>query len=155
MKAVKGDLIELAKAGNFDILIHRCNCFNTMGGGIARQLRQRYHEVFEADRETSYGDRSKLGTYSIAVTEDGFVVVNAYTQYLFGEDPQAKDGVLLDYDALQKAFTGIKEQFGNQNLRFGIPKIGAGLARGDWNRISEIIEGIMEGEDITVVEYAP
>ncbi len=31
MKMVKGDLLALADAGEFDIIMHGCNCFNVMG----------------------------------------------------------------------------------------------------------------------------
>jgi hypothetical protein len=37
--------------------------------------------------------------------------------------------------------------------KFGIPRIGAGLAGGDWNIISKIIDEEMDGEDVTLVEF--
>jgi hypothetical protein len=39
--------------------------------------------------------------------------------------------------------------------RIAYPKIGAGKARGDWTRRSAIIDAELEGEDHTLVEYAP
>jgi hypothetical protein len=60
---------------------------------------------------------------------------------------------LIDYDALRKAFKEIKKQFGGQNLKFGIPQIGAGLALGDWNVIAKIIDEEMEGENVTLVLF--
>jgi hypothetical protein len=35
------------------------------------------------------------------------------------------------------------------------PKIGAGLAKGDWSIIASIIEEELAGEDHTLVEYEP
>ena len=35
MKIIKGNLISLALAGEFEVIIHGCNCFCTMGAGIA------------------------------------------------------------------------------------------------------------------------
>lgn len=32
LKHVKGNLLNLAEAGQFDIVVQGCNCFNTMGG---------------------------------------------------------------------------------------------------------------------------
>ena len=32
MFVVHGDLFKLAEQGEFDIIVHGCNCFNTMGG---------------------------------------------------------------------------------------------------------------------------
>lgn len=39
--------------------------------------------------------------------------------------------------------------------RMGLPKIGAGLAGGDWPTIVAIIEEELAGEDVTLVEYQP
>ena len=39
LKHTKGNLLDLAEAGEFDIVVQGCNCFNTMGGGIAREIR--------------------------------------------------------------------------------------------------------------------
>lgn len=32
LKHTKGNLIDLAEAGEFDVVVQGCNCFNTMGG---------------------------------------------------------------------------------------------------------------------------
>lgn len=45
-KEIKGDLIELAKQGMFDVIAHGCNCFCTMGAGIAPQMAR----AFGADK---------------------------------------------------------------------------------------------------------
>jgi O-acetyl-ADP-ribose deacetylase (regulator of RNase III) len=39
MKFVKGDIIDIAKRGKFDVIIHGCNCFNTMGACIAKTIK--------------------------------------------------------------------------------------------------------------------
>jgi O-acetyl-ADP-ribose deacetylase (regulator of RNase III) len=151
MKTIRGDLITLAKEGEFDVIIHGCNCFNTMGAGIAVSISQHFEEAYLADLRTMKGDRFKLGTYTGAKIEryqKPFVVINAYTQYGY-----RSAGIHLDYDALRSSFENIVKKYGNKNLKFGIPKIGAGLAGGDWKKIKSIIEEIMKDEDITVVEF--
>ena len=65
MKIVRGDLIELAKAGNFDVIIHGCNCQCRMGRGIALSIKQEFEEAFLADFMTEIGDRTKLGNFTI------------------------------------------------------------------------------------------
>ena len=97
MKVVKGDLIALAQAGKFDLIVHGCNCFCSMGAGIALAIRNAFPEAYAADRATARGDRGKLGTCSVGVVMvglDELHVVNAYTQYHWGGE-----GVLLDYAA--------------------------------------------------------
>lgn len=154
MKTIKGDLIKLATMGEFDIIIHGCNCFNVMGAGIAKQIAFTFPQALEADKKTNFGSMDKLGTFSRAtfkVNDEGAVltVLNAYTQ--FGTWKKGENQPPVDYKAVEDCFYEIQKQFGYQHLRFGIPKIGAGLAGGDWARIEKIIERYMSEEDLTLV----
>ena len=138
---LKGNLINLAEAGHFDVIVHGCNCFHTMGAGIAKELSNRYPQVLKADIDyTIKGDRSKLGgyTYVEIVTASGhkFIVVNAYTQYYYGR-PKKGTGPIVDYSALETAFRTIAKNY--KHLRIGYPRIGAGLAGGSWLIIEAII----------------
>jgi O-acetyl-ADP-ribose deacetylase (regulator of RNase III) len=150
MKRKQGNLIELAQNGQFDVIVHGCNCWCEMGAGIAKAIRQAFPEAYQADQQTEPGDRSKLGTCTEAVIEqDGhrLVVVNAYTQ--FNYRPEAGK-VLVDYEAVRSCMRWIGNR--HAGLRIGLPKIGAGLAGGDWTCISQIIETELGGEDLTLVE---
>lgn len=151
MKTIRGDLIQLALEGDFDLIVHGCNCFCSMGAGIAKGIRQTFPEAYKADHETISGDRSKLGTISWAKSKaykNELIVVNAYTQFKFsGKSP------LVDYDAVRNCFKVIKSKF--PGFKIGYPAIGAGLAGGDWNIISQIINEELEGEDHTYVAYDP
>ena len=42
MKIIKGDLIALANQGHFEVITHGCNCFCTMGAGIAVPMKQNF-----------------------------------------------------------------------------------------------------------------
>jgi O-acetyl-ADP-ribose deacetylase (regulator of RNase III) len=148
MKRVRGDLIALAKSGEFDVIVHGCNCFCAMGNGIAGQIKVQLPAAFEADRATVKGDRAKLGTCSVA-TIGPLTVVNAYTQFTWSKKGQA----VVDYEAIASCLRMVKARFAGR--RIGLPKIGAGLAGGDWGKISAIIDRELEGEDVTLVEYRP
>lgn len=41
-KEIKGDLIKLALEGEFDVIAHGCNCFCTMGAGIAVAMKNTF-----------------------------------------------------------------------------------------------------------------
>ncbi len=151
MNVIQGDLIQLALAGEFDVIVHGCNCMNSMGAGIAKAVKQEFPEAYAADQQTNKGDRSKLGAITQAtVTRGGrkLTIVNGYTQY----DYKGR-GVLVDYDALRAVMKEVRSQFSGR--RIGYPKIGAGLAKGDWAKIAQIIDEELAGEDHTLVEYAP
>jgi len=47
-----GDLLDLASNGELDVIIHGCNCFNTMGAGIAKLIKSRWPEAYQADLST-------------------------------------------------------------------------------------------------------
>ncbi|MCL1125969.1 macro domain-containing protein [Shewanella surugensis] len=149
MKTVKGDLLKLAKEGQFDVIIHGCNCFCTMGAGIAKQIKLTFPDAYSADLKTEQGNRAKLGTYSSANLVNvnyQLVIVNAYTQYHWHGK-----GVKADYDAIEHVFTLIKQDF--SGLRIGYPLIGARLAGGDWERIAPIIDEALFEENHTLVCY--
>ena len=149
MKIVRGDLLALAMAGEFDVILHGCNCQCRMGRGIALAIREQFPEAWDADRATAPGDRGKLGTYTSARIVRGerrFVVVNAYTQFHW-----QGDGVLADYDAIAAAARAVARAF--DGARIGYPKIGAGLAHGDWSRIAPLLDEAFAGQDHTLVEF--
>lgn len=167
-RTIKGDLVKLAQAGEFSVIVHGCNCFCAMGSGIAPQIAKAFPLAEEEDNGTAKGDVGKLGTYSVAyIVETGLYVINAYTQFTFTGRKHGK--VDLDYNALREAFETMNSdipeavefldvvdpelQLGKKPI--GIPMIGAGLAGGDWNLISKIINKATPDLDITLVEYQP
>ena len=151
MNVITGDLLRFALDGRFDVIVHGCNCQCAMGKGIALSIKQQFPEAYDADLQTPKGDRPKLGTVSTAAIERPparFTVVNAYTQFHY-----RGEGVLADYDAIRSAFRLVRQRFAGR--RIGYPKIGAGLAKGDWPTIAAIIDEELSGEDHTLVEFVP
>jgi O-acetyl-ADP-ribose deacetylase (regulator of RNase III) len=150
MKELIGDIIEMGLEQKIELLIHGCNCFHTMGAGIAVGVRKTFPEAYEADLKTPYGDKSKLGSYSKAVTKSGLIIINAYTQ--FTPSPAKTQQILSErYRAIESCLLGISEEFPDKKI--GIPYIGAGLAGGDWNVIRPIIEETLDGTDTTIVQF--
>ena len=144
MKQITGDLVKMAKADKFDVIFHGCNCYRTMGAGIAKQIKIAFPDAYKADLATNVGDRTKLGTITFA--KCGTVnVVNAYTQHRYGRNQK-----FVDYDAVRKCCQAIARKCG-KDVRIGYPRIGCGLAGGDWNVIEEIINEEFLGLDHTLV----
>lgn len=160
---IQGDLvasIDAFAAGKIDrfVMAQGCNCFCTQGSGIAGQLRK-YPEVLATDIASGRkGDKDKLGKVSIAsiVSEHSdycVAVVNMYTQYEFGQDKMN-----VDYRAIGDAFehvNNLMQIINPQNRVLFIPKIGAGLAGGDWDTIAKIIDESTPNLDVVVVDYVP
>lgn len=159
LKHTQGDLLTLAERGKFDVIVHGCNCQNTMGSGIARQIKERYPEAFQADYslDLEYGNGYrylKLGNYSISsiYSKSNFKIVNAYTQFHYL--PRGVDH--FEYASFAVILQKLAHYYGNYD--FGFPYIGMGLASGDSERIFGMLEEFAElvetkGGTATLVEY--
>lgn len=166
MKYVQGNLLDLTEEGKFDIIIQGCNCLNTMGSGIAKQIKDRYPKAYLIDQMTTKGDEGKLGKFTQAhvtgfrentngITRNlgwhyGFTLINAYTQFAYGTQKQH-----LDYKAVENVFKQIKLLYDmnpQAPARIGIPQIGAKRGGGDWKIIEKIIDDI-GFSDLTCVIY--
>ena len=102
-----------------------------------------------------------LGEHAIWSLEDAdnkkgepeLSVVNAYTQYKYGRNH--KDGAIapFDYEAFTICMRKMNKIFEGKHI--GMPKIGAGLAGGSWQRIERIIDAELYSCEVTVVNYKP
>lgn len=126
------DLLESFEHGDLDAMVHGCNCFHLMGAGIAGAISKRFPDAYKADKMTNHGDWEKLGSYSKYDYTFG-TLINAYTQF----NPGSVRPKQQLYDNIKKAFETINRDFAGKLI--GIPKIGAGIAGGDWDVIAKII----------------
>ena len=151
MKTIKGDIVKLVLDGHFDVIVHGCNCFHTMNSGVAKAIRKEFPEVYDTDvKLTEKGDKNKLGKISSTLLNRqcfSFYVVNAYTQYDYGYDGKQR----VVYEAIRNCFSEVAKSFRDKSIAY--PKIGAGLAGGDWDIISSIIDMELDGMDHTLVEF--
>ena len=139
----QGNLIDLAEAGEFNVIVHGCNCFNTFGSGLAKEIKARYPEAYKADLYTVKGDRFKLGGYTLMLGKR-FNIINAYTQYDYGNDGKDR----FEYDRFKSILQALSFKY--QACNFGFPKIGSQRAGGDWNRIEKLLEDFSACIDGTV-----
>jgi O-acetyl-ADP-ribose deacetylase (regulator of RNase III) len=154
LKHTKGNLLDLAEAGQFDIIVQGCNCFNTMGGGIAREIRERYPMAAAMDMETEPGDYTKLGNWTVGIndlTDRRFLIINAYTQYNMSRGTD-----VFEYIAFQLILQKLIHVYGDK--RIGFPYIGMGLAGGDKETIMAMLEDFAQGVSaaggsVTLVEF--
>ncbi len=173
LKYVDGNLITLALEGKFDVIAHGCNCFCRMGAGIAPQMAKAFGcDKFDLEAKHLSGDMNKLGQidyrevfiyennlvfhypeYSRDDSYNSLFVINAYTQYRHLNRGDSSNKAPIDYEALTLCMRKIKDKF--SGVRIGLPKIGAGLAGGNWELISGIIDKELQGEDVTIVNFIP
>lgn len=132
-------------------IAHGVNCRNRMGSGVAKALYEKWPVVKEQFHERYMQERNILGTVQPVVVEsDGRTnrwVLNMFTQENYGYDGRR----YVNYAALVHCFTSVLT-YGLKEL--AIPKIGCGLAGGDWDIVSQLIEDSVNGAiDIKVYCY--
>lgn len=125
------------------VLVHGCNCVGRYNSGLAKQIREKYPEAYESYLEyVKNNDRMYLlgSTDVVSIGESG-IIVNAFTQRYYGRD---KDTTYVDYRAIGKVFYSVAKMFPDCAIIY--PKIGAGLANGDWYEIKPIIDSALDGK---------
>lgn len=163
----------MAKNGQFDYVVHGCNCFHKMKSGIAGLIAKEFPKAVLADFQSPYGSKSKLGDWTMAKVHDvkykPFKIVNAYTQFTYSRTADvfeygAFDLFLNNFELLlQGEYVRDLDKYGHNGLkpliRIGMPKIGCGLAGGNEGRIMAMIEGFAskakEFASVTVVQLPP
>ena len=172
IRTIKGNLLDFPpycktdpnKYTGMNNIAHSCNCQNVMGGGIAKQIKDRYPKAFEADTErweNEYNDggnwRCQIGDYSKAVIETDWAtwshartnlshatIYNLYTQAGYSASQRE-----VNYEYFWRAMKAMQEDllFNQHELNVrqvvGLPYgISCGLAGGNWKIIKAIIEDI-------------
>jgi len=137
IKEVDANLLEYPLEG----FIHQANCFITMGAGIAKTIKDKYPEVYDADRNAgARGDSKRLGSFSFAKTKDGKVGYNLYGQYNYGRQSR-----FTSYDAVCNGLTKIEKHF-REDLKLtklGLPRnMGCMLGGGSWTIVRAIIDDV-------------
>lgn len=162
---ITGDLIWEALDQRFDVITHGCNCFCTMGAGIAVPMHKNFQcndsSIYKLEAPHQRGNVNKLGCIEdrIRTPKNGWgdsfelVVINSYTQYHYGAQgyKSGKYNIPLDYDALTMCMRKINMKYPGKHI--GLPQIGCNLAGGDWNKVWWIIKEELKDMKVTVVMY--
>lgn len=150
-KYITGNIVELFKSGHN--VAHGCNCFHKMGAGVAGQLAKYYPPILAIDKaDTLLGDSYKLGTFTKATKihcpgDNEVYCFNLYTQY--------EPGPNLDYGALVNSMIELNEWGSNKIAPpfIYMPRIGCGIAGGDWEKVSVLIDMFTPNLNIIIVDW--
>ena len=123
MKITKGDLLN----SDCYYIAHGVNCQGKMNSGIAKAIRQKYPNAYNAYIEfLNQTCISPLGDY-VASIEDDRIVFNAFTQEFYGYNGKQYASYEAIASSLSKIALKIISHITNHDPILGIPWIGCGL----------------------------
>jgi len=131
----KGNILE-TKITN---IAHGVNCKNAMGSGVAKAIytcfpdvKKQYHLAMEGMLKYSFSEsKYALGKIQKVICGEKNIF-NCWTQDRYGYNNEK----LANYWAIGVCFKSLSEQ---DIKEIAIPKIGCGLAGGDWGIVKQII----------------
>ena len=128
------------------IIAHGCNAQGVMGAGVAKLVKHYYPEAhlsyINHIKEYKESRNEPIGTIDLVKVTDRLYIANCITQKFYGRDPNT---IYVNYKAISTVFAMLESCV----LPIHIPRIGAGLANGDWEIIEQIINDSAPTSDIT------
>lgn len=135
----KGNVLDYLESDTPYSLAHNCNCFHTMGSGVAKALNAHTNGVvLSEDKTTPYGDINKLGTYSVA--KYGIHrIFNLYGMFTYAtlHKRNNPNNVYVHWELLTKSLTDAIIDSDND---FIIPVLGCNHAGGNVDDFINMIE---------------
>ncbi len=143
---VKGDATKPIGDGN-KIIPHCCNTENIWGAGFVLAISRRWYAP-----ELAYRKRKefKLGTVDFIRVEDDIIVANMIAQKGIGYDAQGNPPI--SYAALRIALNIVNHHAHLTGSSIHMPRIGCGLAGGNWETVEQIIKDVMT-VPVTVYDF--
>lgn len=129
----QGNLLDIAEG----TIVHQVNRRGAMGAGLAKQIRNKYPEVYKKYQLAIQKNQLKLGDAQFVQVGECLWVCNAVGQDNYG---RAKGVCYTEYDAIASCLKRISSWQLSTRLPAYFPYgMGAGLAGGDWGKIEGMI----------------
>ena len=143
---VKGNLLD----SKCNLICHQVNCQGVMGSGVARQIREKWPEVYNqyCERVESSLTRGQdlLGQTQAVNINENQSVVNIFGQLYYNYDGRK----YTSYDAFETALYTIKKTYSNK-VSIAFPyKIASDRGGANWRVIRTMIEEILEDREVYI-----
>lgn len=151
LKYVKGDAT-LPNGSSNRYILQIVNDEGKYGAGFSGALSRRWPKVEQEYRKwwrERYGKLS-LGDIQVIQILSDLVVINMVAQKGIVGDKNPKP---IDYSALQKCLSKAGDEASKYSSSIHMPRIGTGLAQGDWGLIEPLIEQELLKRGLNVTVY--
>lgn len=160
-----GDLL----TSNCNFICHQVNCQGKMGSGVAKQIRDRWPEVYinyqfkcdqawAAEREDPMSTISDflLGDIQIVQLEKPNVIAGQSVINMFAQEFYGYSGArYTSYDAFWNCLHLIKNKIPNKSTIAFPYNIGCGLGGANWEVIVTMIDVVLKDYDVYIYRLNP
>ena len=151
IKYVKGDATSPMGTGN-KIIVHVCNDVGGWGKGFVMALSAKWNKPEKKYREWyQLKENFELGQSQFVKVEEDIWVANMIGQRDIKKDKEGNPPVR--YDAIASTLNQVCQFAMENNASVHMPRIGCGLAGGDWKKMELIILEELTDKKISVVVY--
>lgn len=147
----KGDATNPSGNGN-KIIVHICNDIGGWGKGFVLAISKRW-KAPENSYRTWYQskDNFNLGEVQFVQVEQDLWIANLIGQHKINK---AENGTVpIRYGAVEKGLKKVADFASDINASVHMPRIGCGLAGGEWGMIEPIIKETISKKDINTTVY--
>lgn len=155
---VVGDAVHPVGTGQ-KLLVHLCNDIGAWGRGFVLPLAERFPET--ARRYKAWASGKDPSPFALGQVQFVEVLADLTVANLIGQHEIARKGRQLAqppvrYEAIREGLGHVRQEARRLSASIHMPRIGAGLAGGDWAVIEAIIdeELVDQGLDVTVYDLA-
>lgn len=136
----KGNLLEAKE----NIICHQVNENGVMGGGIAKQIADKYPNVEKEYKHIVEIEEDVIGMFHWVNIENDKYIANLFTQKEYE----------TQYNKVKELFNHTKTLAKERNYSIATCyNYGCGIANGDWREVEKILIDIFDDYDITIYKY--
>lgn len=161
IKYIVGSAVEPVNTGKTNVIMHCCNDIGVWGAGFVLAISEKWPEPEQAYRLWAESKWNfELGRCQLVQVEDSTYVANLIGQRGVG----FKNGPPIRYEFLKLAMKEIRGKIASRfrlnllsdsNFAIHAPRLGCGLAGGNWTCIEEIINEVFSDVDVYIYDLEP
>lgn len=149
----EGDLLD----AQTDVIAHQVNCQGVMGSGVAKQIKEKWPEVFESYKQSCEDSRIYPYTiYQLMGRCDSGPDPNGQKPYIANLHAQLNYGVdgkrYTDYEALYQSLEHLRQIMAEYKfVSVAFPyKMSSDRGGADWDVVLAMIKSVFKNTDVTI-----
>jgi O-acetyl-ADP-ribose deacetylase (regulator of RNase III) len=133
------------------IIVHVCNDLGKWGKGFVLAISKRWSKPEEIYKNSFKQEaKASLGDVQLVQVEESITVANIIGQHGIRSPRNKTAPAPIRYEAVEQGLSSIAAHALETSASVHMPRIGCGLAGGNWNEIEPIIERTLIAKGISV-----